>query len=84
MAVACDQNGNILMVDSSLNLSPLGHTSFNFGSGNTQHYGALVGQKGQLRLLAVRGGSPSYIGLNAMLLHAASNAAITSVGVTAQ
>lgn len=82
LAVAYDETGRILAVDSSIVLPGFGQTSFIF----TERLGfaALANQKGLLRLFAIHGGQPPYTGLNGLLLKFLPNGAFTTINVSNQ
>lgn len=82
LAVAYDEIGRILVVDSNIFLPGFGQTSFIFK--DRPGFAALANRKGLLRLFAIHGGQPPYTGLNALLLKFLPNGAFTTISVANQ
>lgn len=82
LAVAYDEAGRILAVDSSIVLTGYGQTSFIFAQ--RPGFAPLANRKGLLRLFAIHGGQPPYTGLNGLLLKFLPNGAFTTINVANQ
>lgn len=83
LAVAYDETGRVLLVDSSLTLAANGHTAFAFA--NRPGYSSLANKRGLLRVFAIHpGATPPYPRLNGLLLKFLPNGSFTTIAVNNQ